>query len=451
MIILHIFRRDYRIIDNTSLLNVNNNDKIIPLFIFTPQQVSDENKYKSDFAINFMIKSLENLNDELNDGLWCLYDDEISAIKKVHKETKFNVLQVNEDYTPYSKLRDNRIKKWCNENNVEFKTFTDILLFDDTLKTTAQNGNIYKVFTQFYKNKIKNSTVRKPIKKLDLEFVKRPNKKYKLNNYSKMFYNNDLEIQNYGRENALKILSNLNKFTNYNEIRDYPVYNTTHLSSHNHFGTVSIREIYYMMLKKVPKTDLIKQLIWRDFYYYISSHFPELFQYKHLIKNNPSTLKWNTKYFDEWCNGLTGFPFVDAGMRELNQTGFMHNRSRLITSSFLIKDLLINWKYGERYFTKKLIDIDRCQNTGNWNWSSSYGLDNSVFLRILNPWTQIEKYDPECKYIKKWIPELKNVEIKHIKKWYKYHTLYNNVYIKPIVDHDECRKKFILFYKKYFD
>lgn len=450
MLILHIFRRDLRIIDNTSLLNVSKDDTIIPLFIFTPQQVSDENKYKSNHAINFMIQSLEDLNDELDGGLWCLYDDEIKAIEKVYKKTKFDILQVNEDYTPYSRLRDNRIKKWCNENDIEFKTFTDVLLFDDTMNTTAQNGNIYKVFTQFYNNKIKSSIVRKPNKTSSFKFMKRPDKKYKLGNYSKLFYNNDLDIQNGGRINALKILSKLDKFTNYNEIRDYPIYPTTHLSAHNHFCTVSIREVYYMMLKKVPKTDLIKQLIWRDFYYYISFHFPDLFQHKHLIKSNPSIIKWETKYFDEWCNGTTGFLLVDAGMRELNQTGFMHNRCRLITSSFLVKNLLINWKHGERYFNKKLVDIDRCQNTGNWNWSSSFGLDNSVFLRILNPWTQIEKYDPDCEYIKKWIPELKDVEIKHIKQWYKYHTLYKGVYIKPIVDHDECRKRFIAFYKKYF-
>jgi len=155
-------------------------------------------------------------------------------------------------------------------------------------------------------------------------------------------------------------------------------------------------------------------------------------------------------FLKAWQNGLTGFPFVDAAMCEMNTTGFMHNRGRLIVSQFLTKDLLVDWKLGENYFSKTLTDIDRAQNMGNWNWSASYGLDNSPFLRIFNPWSQSATYDPECNYIKKWLPQLSDVEPKHIHKWFKYHDLYQKIdYPKPIVDHTEQRKKFIKYYTAY--
>ncbi len=154
--------------------------------------------------------------------------------------------------------------------------------------------------------------------------------------------------------------------------------------------------------------------------------------------------------YKAWKKGQTGFPFVDAAMNQINQTGFMHNRARLVVSQFLVKDLLIDWKYGERYFSTKLVDIDRAQNVGNWNWSASYGLDNTSFLRIFNPWTQSKEYDPECVYIKRWLPQLKDVPNDHIHKWNVYYDKYPDInYYKPIVDHSKQRLKFIKLYKKY--
>jgi len=258
-----------------------------------------------------------------------------------------------------------------------------------------------------------------------------------------------------GRKNALVIFNHIKKFKYYAKTNDTMALSTTMLSAHNKFGTVSIREVYYIFKNKIKSIELCRQLYWRDFYYYVGIHFKSFYRYEHIFKkhNTKSKIKWtnNKQYYIAWKNAQTGFPIVDAAMRELNTTGFMHNRGRLIVASFLIKDLLTDWKYGEKYFSKKLIDIDRAQNIGNWNWSSSYGLDSSIFIRIFNPWTQSKVYDPQCIYIKKWIPELINVDPLHIHLWYKHYGEYSHInYFEPIVEHANARKKFIQFYKTYF-
>ena len=328
----------------------------------------------------------------------------------------------------------------------------------------AANGNPYRIFTQFY-NKASNLPIRKPIYKKYRNFISTSQKlkKFNLRNYKQIFLdkkfyqiNDQLAIRG-GRTGGIKILKNLGQFRKYGETRDMMSTDTTHLSPHNKFGTVSIREVYYAIKSAAKSSELCKQLYWRDFYYYVGVHFKGLYRHEHLTtKESNYQARWSfsSGHFKAWTNGLTGFPIVDAAMRELNETGFMHNRGRLIVSSFLVKDLLINWKYGERYFSHKLVDIDRAQNVGNWNWSSSFGLDSTPFLRILNPWTQSKEYDPNATYIKKWIPELWNVPADDIHNWYKSFHSYPQIvsisYPKPIVVHSAQRTKFIAFYKKYF-
>lgn len=463
---IFIFRRDLRLIDNTGLIEALKSSKnIIPLFIFTPCQVSDNNKFKSSNAIQFMVESLYDLNQQIKDineesALWVTYGDEITVLGKIYKEIKYDAIYLNEDYTPYSKKRDLKIEEFCEDNNLDYHTHTDALLLD-TSEITAKNGNYYHNFTLFYKktNKIQ---IRNPQRKITNNFLSSDKflgiwKIAKIDKIllKKKFYrnNNNLAVHG-GRTNALEILKCIKYIKNYEIQRQYPAYQTTMMSPHNKFGTVSIREVYYVFLKE-KSGELVRNLYWRDFYYYISIHFKELYKYNHLtkIQSGKKNIKWenNKKYYIAWKNGKTGFPLVDAAMAEINTTGFMHNRARLVASHFLVKDLLIDWKYGERYFSQKLLDIDRAQNTGNWNWSASFGLDGTPFLRILNPWTQSKKYDPKCIYIKKWLPQFRNIASNHIHQWNKYYKLYPNIkYPKPIIEHDIQRKKFIEFYKRYF-
>lgn len=462
---LFIFRRDLRLFDNTGLIKaLSESEEVIPLFICTPIQLSEKNKYKSSNAIQFMIESLYDLDEQINKinkkcTLWITYDEEIRAINKIYKKINFTGIYVNDDYSPYAIKRDRLIKNYCDKNGIEFNTSTDILLLgDNDIKTNDDKR--YVIFTQFYKRAlgydIKKINVKKPknFKPITKEF-----KDWTIMNVDeyllrKRYYsfNNRIAIHG-GRQNGKKILKNIAKFRNYGKTHNIVEKQTTMLSAHNKFGTVSIREVYYAFKNVAKSKDLCRQLYWRDFYYYVGIYFKKLYNYEHIRKHTGNKIKWDNdkKLFNKWKSGQTGFPIVDAAMRQLNTTGYMHNRARLIAASFLVKDLLIDWRHGEKYFTKKLVDIDRAQNIGNWNWCSSFGLDATPYLRIPNPWTQSAKYDANCNYIKKWVPELKDIEPKYIHRWYKYHKLYPHVsYPEPIVDHDTQRKIFIKFYKKYF-
>jgi len=452
---LFIHRRDLRITDNTGLIACSkSSDKVICVFILTPEQV-DNNKYKSSNAIQFMINALYDLDNALqkrHSRLIVMYGEYLLSIKKLYKLYNFSSIYVNEDYTPYSIKRDMDIHNWCKKHKLNFISHTDCLLTDSIYAVKSNSGTYYKNFSLFYK-KAKDITTREVDKYTIDNFMKiNSNELDKINQMmlKNKFYSINENIFNHeygkgGRKQGLKILLNINKIK-YSKTRDIPSYHTTGLSVHNKFGTISIREFFSVAKDEM----LIKQLYWRDFYYYVCFHYPVIFSHKHLQHLNAS-VSWphNKQWFTAWKNGTTGFPLVDAGMRELNTTGYIHNRVRLVVAMFVIKDLLIDWKYAEQYFSNKLIDIDRCQNTGNWNWSSSFGLDNTAFLRIFNPWTQSLEYDYDCIYIKRWVPELKNIPTKEIHKWFKYCHNYD-VYYKPIVDHSERYHLFKKFYKKMF-
>ena len=445
---LFIFRRSFRLQDNTALIEALKQSKnVIPIFIFTPEQVKN-NKYKSNNAIQFMIEALNDLDKDLKKkgSKLNFFYDEIDILNKIIKKEKIDAIFVNMDYTKYSTDRDKKILKICKENCIDFNSYEDLLLLDiGTIKT---NNNPYKKFTPYF-NKAKLKEVREVKRNNYSNYYKKSISSYK--DYNKFYKENKNISVRGGRDNALKILKNLNKYKGYNTDRNNLSLLTTRLSAYIKFGCISIREVYYGFKKVLPNSNqLFKQLFWRDFYYNIAYFYPRIF--KGAMKEKYNKLDWdnNISYFNKWKKGETGYPIVDAGMRELNETGYMHNRARLITSNFLIKLLLIDWRKGEQYYATQLVDYDPSVNNGNWQWGAGSGADSQPYFRIFNPWLQSKKFDKDCEYIKKWIPELKNVDNKDIHNWENKYQDYDIDYPKPIIDYKKQKEKSIQMYKKLF-
>lgn len=236
------------------------------------------------------------------------------------------------------------------------------------------------------------------------------------------------------------------ELSNYSKTRDaLAQQGTSQLSAHNKFGTLSVREVYFALAAAFgAQHDLIKQLYWRDFYYYLTAHKPEVLEGVPIpSKIRYSDIHWRNDEaeFERWCRGETGFPVVDAGIRQLNSTGFMHNRARMIVAMFLTKDLQVDWRWGEAHFARKLVDYDRAQNAGGWAWCAGTGTDGSPFLRIFNPWLQQKKFDPTCAYIKRWVPELEGVDAEDIHNWPEAHKKHKKIYFPPMVDHNKAKIK----------
>lgn len=451
---LFIFRRDFSINDNISFIECyNKSDKILPIFIFTPEQVV-KNKYFSSNAFQFMLESLDSLDIELKlkykSQLHYYFGDNIEILKKIKKEYDYQDIYFNMDYTNYAIKRDNLIKEFCNKNNIGCYSLENYLL--NPIGTyLKEDGKEYQKFTPFKINAIKTK-IQKPINKIyNKNKFDKIKYKFLLKNLDKYYeYNEKLALKG-GREYALKILKNIKDFKNYDKIRNILIKNTTNLSPYIKFGCVSIREVYYSFLKNLGiKSGLITQLFWREFYYYLCYYNKHILNGESL-KREYDKIKWKNdkKLYNAWKEGKTGFPLVDAGMRELNETGFMHNRARLMTSSFLIKILQSDWKWGEKYFSNKLLDYDPSVNNGNWQWSSSSGADSQPFFRIFSVERQTERFDPECLYIKKWLPELNDVPPKDIINWSTKYKEYSNIkYFKPIVDYKKMRLNTLKMYKK---
>ncbi len=446
---IFIFRRDLRLHDNTALLYALEHAKeVVPLFIFTPDQI-EKNPYRSDFCIQFMLDSLKDLEESIHNlggKLFYCYDDPHKAVSKCITELGIDLVALNGDYTPYSKERDRKIEEVCNKKNVLFKSFHDLLLHspEDLLKA---NKEPYTVFTPFYKNGSK-FTVNLPKANHHKNYFSHTLSFAKDASLFDQILPNKKKTFKGGRNEALSILKKISHFALYEKERDFPALNqTTHLSPHLKFGTVSAREVYHFIAKAFGiQHALIKSLYWRDFFSLISHHFPFVFRSSFHAKFD--NLEWedDKKSFKLWCEGKTGFPIIDAGMRELNQTGYMHNRVRMIVASFLVKDLHIDWRKGEKYFAQNLVDYDPSLNNGNWQWCASTGCDAQPYFRIFNPWSQQLKFDPNCEYIKKWIPELKHETTKTIHSWYLQE--HETTYPLPILDHPAEAKKTLAYYKK---
>ena len=446
---IFIFRRSFRLHDNTGLINsLKESKKVIPIFIFTPEQIK-KNSFKSHNAVQFMIESLEELNLELKkkkSKLYFFYGKQHKVISKLKKNLDIDAVYVNKDYTPYAVKRDKLIKKTCEKNNILFKEFEDILL--RPIGSTKTSNGVYQKFTPYFRASSINK-VNKPIKNTYKNYYKKEIENEYKKNIHKFYEKNDDILLKGGRKNALKKLNKIEKFKKYNDERNILSLSTTHLSAYIKFGCISIREVYYKLKEKLGnKNQLISQLHWRDFYYNICFYKPHVIG--NSLKEKYDKIKWenDSKLFKKWKKGKTGYPVVDACMTELNTTGYMHNRGRLIVASFLVKILLIDWRKGEKYFATKLTDYDVSVNNGNWQWVAGTGADSQPYFRIFNPWTQSKKFDLDCKYIKKWIPELESVDNKDIHQWDLKHGNYDNIYIKPIVDYKKRRQLALDTYKK---
>jgi len=293
----------------------------------------------------------------------------------------------------------------------------------------------YKVFTAFYNN-ARQFPVLLP-QALSSQSFTSVASEVSLEQVALSFTKNTLVAINGGRSQALLILDQLVHQSDYLNTRDFPVLDaTSKLSAHLKFGTCSVREVYYAITETLgSEHPLLRQLYWRDFFTHIAYHFPQVFGKAFLEKF--ANVHWdnNLEYFQAWAEGRTGFPIVDAGMRELNATGFMHNRVRMIVASFLVKDLHVSWRWGERYFAQHLVDYDPCVNNGNWQWAASTGCDAQPYFRIFNPWLQQQKFDADCQYIYRWIPELKAYTPKVLHEWHKQHK--PGLYPAPIIDHSQ--------------
>lgn len=461
---IFIFRRDLRLHDNIGLLlALSESAYVLPIFIFTPEQIS-RNIYKSNNCIQFMIESLMDLDISLKkrgSKLHYFYGNVEQVLKSIMEKIDISGIYVNKDFTPYSKERDLKIENLCQKYGIKFSSSDDCTLYSIGFIKTVQNKT-YTKFTPFLNEALTHTKkINKPLKNTYKNF-------YKINFLPEFTKINDLYIENKhiavkgGRDNGLLILKNIHEFNNYNKNRNMLAIPTTRLSAYNKFGCVSIREVYYAIKNELgSKNDLLKQLFWREFYYNIMNDNPSVISEHKNLKQSFESVKWATfdnasrkhkllKMFKYWCKGITGYPIVDACMRELNTTGYMHNRGRLIVASFLIHNLGISWIEGERYFATKLVDIDPSQNNGNWQWVSGAGVQTVPYSRLIfNPWRQSEKYDPDCIYIKYWVPELSAVKPEHIHHWDTHYDKYPNIkYNKPIIDFELTRLASIQKYRK---
>jgi len=452
---LFIFRRDFRIVDNNSLNVLSKMCKnIYTIFIFTPEQVGSGNNYKSNNSVQFMIESLADLASEIKKQggqLHTFYGKNTKVLADCIQAWDINVVGFNIDITPYARERDDAITKMCEKMDVTVVKEHDYYLHPPgSIKTGT--GDPYQKFTPYYEraSKIK---VPSPIGKKQLPL--KTNDANVSNNISleqamKRFttINPNILVRG-GRPEALQLLSRaVRTIHNYNAIHNDLSLKTSELSASIKFGCISIREAYKAFH---DKPGIIRQLYWRDFYANIMYEFPRVIG--HSLKSKYDKIHWhhNSKLFKAWCEGETGYPIVDAGMRQMNTTGYMHNRARLIVASFLVKTLLIDWREGEEYFAQTLTDYDPSNNNGNWQWISGGGADSQPYFRVFNPWRQAESYDPKCEYIKKWVPELKDVPTKDLLKWDTKYVDYKDVhYPKPVVDYDAQREKVLKLYASIF-
>lgn len=406
--------------DNAGLYHALRSDNpVLPVFIFD-RNILDELEDKTDRRVEFIHLALQEIQQQLlklGSSLDVRYGNPADIYKELLREYDVRTIFTNHDYEPYARERDSSIEKLLKENNTGFCTFKDqvILEKDEVLK---DDGKPYTVFTP-YSRKWKTVVT-------DFHLKPYPNKKYFKNFYKqpdrKMPALKEMGFESAGLSFPEKEWKG-QVIRNYKEQRDIPsVQGTSRLSVHLRFGTVSIRTL--AAEAGALNETFLNELIWRDFYHMILWHFPRVVG--HAFKPEYDRIKWrnNEKEFKAWCEGRTGYPIVDAGMRELNATGFMHNRVRMIVASFLTKHLLIDWRWGEAYFAKKLLDFDLAANNGGWQWAAGSGCDAAPYFRVFNPHLQTQKFDPELKYVRRWVPEFEEL-----------------TYPQPIVQHEMARKR----------
>ncbi len=436
---LHIFRRDLRIHDNTALNEaLRSSEEVITCFIFNDAQVG-AHKHRSVNGLAFMIESLEELAKDIKGeggSLIFLHGEPCEVLERLIKSLEIDAVFLNKDYTPFSRKRDESIARVCEKHGVPCAAHSDALLLEPA-EFGKDDGKPYTVYTPFYKRASKNP-VSKPARLAKGRFA---SPKLSMKTVSPREFWPDESAENRvsvgGRSMAVAILEGIPAYKNYEDERNLPaIKGTTLLAPHNKFGTVSIREVYHAIATAFGTGHtLIRELYWRDFFTHIAWHFPHVFG--HAFNKIYDQIQWSKEmsHFNAWCEGRTGFPIVDAGMRELVATGFMHNRVRMIVASFLVKDLHISWRWGEAFFARHLTDYDPAVNNGSWQWAASTGCDAQPYFRIFNPWLQQKRFDPECVYIKRWVPELAGLTPKVLHTLNEDERARPSVYPAPIVEH----------------
>jgi deoxyribodipyrimidine photo-lyase len=421
------FRRDLRLQDNCGLYHaLNSGKKVLPIFIFDEAILS--RLPNNDARVSFLHQELTNINTQLRElgtNLAVFHGKPLVIFEQLLEKYSVETVFTNHDYEPYALQRDAGIKTLLTSKNIGFKTYKDQVIFERN-EIVKKDGTAYKVYTPYSKKWLE------AFHHNGIQFF--PSEK-KLNGLLQITEQPFLSLAAIGfQPSSIKVASyrvSPELIDAYEENRNFPAKDSTsRLGTHLRFGTVSVRE----MVAKASKSNnivFLKELIWREFFMQILWHYPHTT--KDSFKPQYDRILWrnNEEEFQKWCAGETGYPLVDAGMRELNQTGFMHNRVRMLVGSFLCKHLLIDWRWGEAYFAEKLHDYEQSSNVGNWQWVAGCGVDAAPYFRIFNPTTQIQKFDKDLNYIKKWVPDFQELS-----------------YPTQIVDHKMARERCLTTYKE---
>lgn len=421
------FRRDLRLEDNAGLYHALKSGPVLPIFIFDTN-ILDQLDDKRDSRVGFIHDQVNTLKTQINalkSDLWVFLGKPEEIFNSLFSNKDISCMHTNEDYEPSAIKRDQRIKTMANDHGIDFKSYKDQIIFakDEVLKENKTPYTVYTPYSRKWKEKL-----------TPFHYKAYPTARY-FGNLMPLSPTPMLSLQEIGFEKSnISFPSATVKpdiIKNYKNTRDIPslAQGTSRLSMHLRFGTISIRTLVREALKH--EQTWLNELIWREFYMSILYHFPHVVSGP--FKKNYAGIPWrnNEAEFEAWCEGKTGYPLVDAGMRELNSTGFMHNRVRMVTASFLCKHLLIDWRWGEAYFAQKLLDFELASNNGGWQWAASTGCDAVPYFRIFNPTLQMQRFDPKLTYIKTWVPEYEDP--------FKYP--------KPIVNHEIARKRAIEVYK----
>ncbi len=420
------FRRDLRLDDNAGFFHaLNSGEEVLPIFIFDDFILSQ--LQNDDARVTFIYQQLEKMQTHLQSlgkSVALFYGKPLEVYQQLISENNIKTVYTNHDYEPYARKRDLELYHLFKENNIEFKTSKDQVIFEKS-EVVKDDGSPYVVYTP-YSNKWKGN-----FKKIKIVHYNSEELLDKIALHSYPF----LSLKDIGFEpSSIKITPydiSDSLIDNYQATRNFPALNkTSYLGIYLRFGTVSIRKMITKAIESNNET-FVKELIWREFFMQILWHFPLTTHSSFRPKYDAIRWENNEDLFQKWCDGKTGYPFVDAGMRELNTTGHMHNRVRMIVASFLCKHLLIDWRWGETYFATKLLDYEQSSNVGNWQWAAGCGVDAAPYFRIFNPSEQMKKFDKELLYIKKWIPEFGTSN-----------------YPEPIVDHKMARERCLKVYKE---
>jgi len=412
--------------DNHGLYHALKEGSVLPIFIFD-KNILDKLEDKDDRRVSFIHQQLQNIQSELRklgSDLKVFYSTPDQVFEQLLEEQSIGQVFCNHDYEPYAKERDLVIKELLKKKGVSFKHFKDqcILEKDEVLKDDGKPYTVYSPYMRKWK---------KTLKKSDLASFE---SEKQLSGFLKFKTDDIPDLQEMGFVLNLSHIPeksiDLELIRDYHNTRDIPsIQGTSRLSMHLRFGTLSIRKLARIAQKENEKW--FNELIWRDFYMTILWHFPNVVN--EAFNPRYRNIEWlhNEEHFEAWKEGRTGYPIVDAGMRELNETGFMHNRVRMVVASFFTKHLFLNWQLGEAYFARKLNDFELSSNNGGWQWAASTGVDAAPYFRVFNPELQTRKFDPKLKYIRKWVPEFQDFS-----------------YPKPIVEHKFARERALRLFKE---